>query len=527
MAVHPALDSALRLVDGKKASPVGSDLPTIKIVPGELPRVVDEAETALLNGSDIYRRSGALVRPVVDEIPGADGGTVRCWRLVQITRAYLVDRLTTIARFQKYDRRAKKYVTVNCSDQVAETYLAREGCWQVPPLIGVINAPMLRDDGSLLDQVGYDPGTGLLFEPEGTVFEAVPAKPTKEDAERALATLEDLISTFPFVEDVDRSVAISAILSALDRRAVPTVPLHAFTAPVAGSGKTMLVDICSIIATGRAAPVIDQSKDDPETDKRLVAALLRGSSIISIDNCERPIESSLLCQALTAVGVMQIRALGASKDVDVPNTAMFFATGNNLTLVGDLARRVVVCRLDPKCERPETREFERDPRVMVQKNRATYVAAALTVLRAYLNENHPVKFAPIGSYEGWSRRVRAALLWLGRPDPCETMMSARAEDPVTATLAMIIAAWIDAIGKDHPITAQGLLEMAARVDLSGAVAYPHLREAMLAIAADGKGFNVRRLGKWLSRMEKRVVDRHRIVKTGTRQNAVTWTVQAL
>ena len=27
-------------------------------------------------------------------------------------------------------------------------------------------------------------------------------------------------------------------------------PLHAYTAPIAGSGKSMLVDICAILSTG-------------------------------------------------------------------------------------------------------------------------------------------------------------------------------------------------------------------------------------------------------------------------------------
>ena len=137
---------------------------------------------------------------------------------------------------------------------------------------------MIRADGSMLDKPGYDRRTGLLFRPDGVAFQRIPDRPTREQAERALLRLEDLVRTFDFVEDADRSVALSAILSALDRRAVDAVPMHAFTAPVAGSGKTMLVDICSMIATGRRAPVLDQSKDDIETDKRLVAALLRGGS---------------------------------------------------------------------------------------------------------------------------------------------------------------------------------------------------------------------------------------------------------
>jgi hypothetical protein len=68
---------------------------------------------------------------------------------------------------------------------------------------------------------------------------------------------------------------------------------------------------------------LDQSKDDVETDKRLVAALLRGGAIVAIDNVDRPLDSALLCQALTSSGVMQLRVRGSSREVDVPNTAMF------------------------------------------------------------------------------------------------------------------------------------------------------------------------------------------------------------
>ena len=60
----------------------------------------------------------------------------------------------------------------------------------------------------------------------------------------------DLIDTFPFVAQVDRSVALSGILTALDRRSMATAPLHAFTAPVAGTGKSLLVDIIAMLATG-------------------------------------------------------------------------------------------------------------------------------------------------------------------------------------------------------------------------------------------------------------------------------------
>jgi putative DNA primase/helicase len=490
-----------------------------------LPAIVDQSEAALVaSDPDIYRYGGQLVRPVLEEVPAADMTRTQVHRLLPVTRSYLVDILTAAARWQRFDRRVGDWVDVDCPDRIAEVYLAREGRWKLPPLVGIINAPMLRADGTVLEKPGYDDRTGLLLRDDGVNFGRIPARPTKADAERALCRLTDLISTFPFVGDGDRSVALSAILSVLDRRAMEAAPMHAFSAPVAGSGKTMLVDVCSMIATGRKAPVLDQSKDDVETDKRLVAALLRGGAIIAIDNVDRPLDSALLCQALTSSGVMQLRVLGSSRDVDVPNTAMFYATGNNLVLAGDLTRRTLLCKLDPGCERPELREFGCDPLLMAKEDRSEYVITALTILRAYFLAGDRVSVNPLGSYEAWSRRVREPLVWLGCADPCETMASARRADPVTSQLSNVILAWRSSVGVNKPMPVQALVEMANRVDLGGALAHPDLREALLAIAVEGREINVRRLGKWLSKNEDRVIDRYKIARADAQTSVVKWLI---
>jgi putative DNA primase/helicase len=499
--------------------------PVIRLAGGQLPKIVNEAESALMaNVLDIYRYGGQLVRPVLDEVPAADMTLTQLHRLMPVNRPHLVDVMTGAAQWKRFDRRLGDWVDVDCPDRVAEVYLAREGRWRLPPLVGIINAPMLRADGTIFEKPGYDARTGLLYRDDGLDFGEMPTRPTKADAERALYRLTDLISTFPFVGDGDRSVALSAILSALDRRAIEAAPMHAFSAPVAGSGKTMLVDLCAMIATGRKAPVLDQSKDDVETDKRLVAALLRGGAIIAIDNVDRPLDSALLCQALTNSGVMQLRILGSSRDVDVPNTAMFYATGNNLVLAGDLTRRTLLCRLDPGCERPELREFNCDPLIMAKEDRREYVIAALTILRAYYLAEDRVVIDPLGSYEAWSRRVREALVWLGCTDPCQTMASARRADPVTSQLSDVIVSWRDSVGVNKPIPVQALVEMANRVDLGGAYAHPDLREALLAVAVEGREINVRRLGKWLSKNEDRVIDRHKITRTEAQKSTVRWLI---
>ena len=93
-------------------------------------------------------------------------------------------------------------------------------------------------------------------------------------------------------------------------------------------------------------------------------------------------------------------------------------------------------------ERPELRQFRRDvldtsPGI----NRARYVAAALTVVRAYLAAGAPQVCGPFGSYADWSRMVRSPLVWLGEPDPILSMEKTREEDPELANIREFFDLW--------------------------------------------------------------------------------------
>src|SRR5262249_3700646 len=89
------------------AAGVNDPWPQIYMVPSELPRVVNEAEQALLLlEGEIYQRGELLVRPVRSRLRNADDDPTLVWRLVPITRPYLVETLTRAARFLKYDGRA-------------------------------------------------------------------------------------------------------------------------------------------------------------------------------------------------------------------------------------------------------------------------------------------------------------------------------------------------------------------------------------------------------------------------------------
>jgi putative DNA primase/helicase len=204
---------------------------------------------------------------------------------------------------------------------------------------------------------------------------------------------------------------------------------------------------------------------------------------------------------------------------------MFYANGNNLTLAGDLTRRTLVCRLDPGCERPELREFTSDPVQMVRDDRPAYVTAGLTILRAYLVAEERITCPPLGSYESWSRRVREALVWLDCADPCDTMVSARRADPVTAQLSSVITSWKDAVGVNNPLPAQALVDIANRVnDFDGGYKHPEFRNALLTVAGEGREVNMRKLGKWLSKNEDRVIDRHKIARRDVQAPVVRWLI---
>jgi hypothetical protein len=507
-----------------------SDRPLIRMRAGMMPETIDEAEDALIRADlGFYQRGSIVVRPTMTPVAISSGRQIDAPRLVNVKAHHMAEAFTKAAYWERFDMRAGDWISTDCSQRLAETYLARDGQWRLPVLTGIINCPTLRADGSILDLPGYDAQTGLLFDPQAVKFLALPRDPDRDMALRALGFLKDLIATFPFVTEADRAVALSAILTALVRRSLPTSPLHGFNAPTAGSGKSMLVDLASLIATARPAPVIAQGKSEEEMEKRLGAALIAGDVLIAIDNCEEPLGGELICQTLTQTS-LKVRILGKSLNAEVPSNAAIFATGNNLTFEGDMTRRAIRATLDAGVERPELRAFDRDPVATVTAQRGDYVTAGLTILRAFHIAGRPEMRAPLGSFTDWSRWVRDALIWLGEADPCDTMEGMRGADPKLEALAAVVEEWRSIIGFT-PFTVREIIERASdqRPQLCGRTEFvnPEFREALLRVAGAGGAINGAQLGRWLSAHQNRIVAGHKIIAVGTSSNRVRWQLQAV
>jgi phage gp37-like protein len=413
--IEDFVSGAKRRHEGETAEPLINELlPVVLVSQGELSSLATQGEDLLIDaGVEIYQRGGELVRPIIETVDATRGRKTNIVQLKAVTAVYLRDQLGRHARWERYDSRTKKAVPIDPPKEVAETILARSGEWKFKAISGVITTPTMRPDGSLLTEPGYDKDTRLLLVGPPKL-PAIPGRPTREDAEQALALLESLLVGFPFVDEVDRACALSGMITPVVRGAFSVTPLHSSRAPTAGTGKSFLWDTAATITIGQPMPVIAAGGSPEETEKRLGSAVMKGQPLTSIDNITGELGGDALCQ-LTERPVVDVRVLGQSKLVrcEARGTSLF-ATGNNFVLAGDMCRRAITTNLDAGLERPELRQFEFDPVDRVLADRGDYIAAALTICRAYLIADRPNKCPKLASFEGWSDTVRSALVWLGK-----------------------------------------------------------------------------------------------------------------
>jgi len=509
------------------------ELPIIQVEGGKRHTMAEEALRAMhAHGVAFYQRDRSLVRVACAKAKTSDGEVIEVPGVVPVTIPIMGRAMGQAAIWQRETLVGKRVVIhpMDPPKDVVEQVAAMVGEWPFPPISGVTSAPTMRPDGTILDQVGYDAATGLVLMALPKM-PAMLARPTRHDADLALEDLQSLLREFPFVDDASRAVALSMILTVVLRGALlPAVPMHAATAPAPGTGKSFLFDIVSAIGTGERCAVIASSPNIEETEKRLIGAALSGQQIIAIDNVSEMLAGDFLNQ-VTERPLLQIRPLGTSTTIRIPNTFTVFANGNNLSAPADLVRRTLICRLDANVENPEAREFDRNPVTDVLRDRGRYIAAALTIGRAYVLAGYPDQLPSLPSFERWSDLVRSALVWLGCGDACASMDMARAEDPIREEREAVFVSWPilpdeDGNPKSEFYTVARITELAE--ETSGMqFLRADFRAACLEIAIDKNGqISPRRLGKWFARNRNlRVGNLKLIAKIPKNGGKAAWSVR--
>ncbi|MDO8413567.1 MAG: hypothetical protein Q7S51_07250 [Gallionellaceae bacterium] len=487
--------------------------------PGKLPEILDECEQALVDTDcNLFVQSGRLVR-IYPAKEGLSFGVNRprgAITLHPVDGAHLVELLTKAAIHERFDARAESYKPCDCPRRVADAFLARGNWPNLNQLSGFIEAATITPEGRVIEQPGYDEDTGLFAAFEQNVRSTSPKpKPSCADAEKAKLVLMDLVDGFPVVDECDTAAILAGIITALVRRILPAAPMMAITAPTPGTGKTLIAETFAIITTGRRASVLSLGNDEAEAEKRLGGVLMAGDAVPVMDNIERSLKGDLLCQVCTQQFV-RLRPLGASGMVSIPTHALLVATGNNLSIVGDLKRRVVLIRMDAKQERPEQRKFDRDHLEYVFERRGELIRAALEIPLAYIAAGSPAiaGLHPLGGFELWDKMVRRPLVWLGMADPIKAAEGLRQQDPDLEAMRLLFESWRATFPSGEATAADVVSASLSTMGFGETLtrSYPDLYDALQMVCAEK--INSRRLGYWLRSHRDRIVDGMRLEQCG-------------
>jgi putative DNA primase/helicase len=415
---------------------------------------------------------------------------------------------------------------VDCPATLPKQILAM-GRWpQLPILRGLSYTPLLTKTGEVITQPGYHEGTGYLLQFDSADYN-IKEEPTKQDAIAALEILKDLLSEFCFKSEVDRSSALSLLLTTVSRNLYSLAPLHAVNAHQPGTGKGTLINLACILATGNkeagAAPFTD---NEEEMSKKVLSTLLSGTPIVNIDNVDRRLGGGTLERVLTTE-FYKDRILGVSKNAVCSTQVLWTANGNNLQFTADMTRRTVLIELDAGMESPETRTFSRDIEAYALENRGLLVSAALTIPQAYLmasspvpidEDRNPINPTPLGSFGGWDAVVRRSLIWLGEPDPVQSQATIRDGDDSRIALATLLEAWHSQLG-GAAYQAREIVQMAIASDSD-------FKHAILEVCLDRQGQpSIKSFGYYLRRVTGVVANGYRLVRGQRLTAGFPWKVE--
>ena len=482
---------------------------------GKLNESITAVEDAINQSNlDIFRFNGSVVEIVASEDNKSPNEGQK--QILFHTRASLKDRLGVILECFRFSFRIEGWYQTNAPNDLLEGLLERGALSSLPRLKRLTDCLYLYGD-QLVSKEGFNRLTRVFLSREIPVPSMLGAKPERASAKLSYTKLRDFFGSFPFKADTDKAVAIAAVLALCDNTNLDNVPLFAFNAPTAGTGKSLLVDVICGIATGKPAAVMSQGKDEAETEKRLHSAALRGDDLIAIDNCEAPLKGDTLCQILTQPTI-SIRPLGVSRLIDIEKQVVVMATGNNLEVQSDLVRRTLLCTLDAKCERPETRQFAKNPYKEALEQRDELVGHCLNIIRTFQKAGAPKQAHTLGSFETFSSRIRDALIWLGSADPVASQNALRTNDRTFEAQAMLIA-WLWTNFEGTPFRVREVSDILR--NSSNGDAEDVMADA--GVIRNGT-FDNARMGRLLRKLEGKIISGLRLAREGTAQNATCWRI---
>lgn len=423
--------------------------PVIRIVEGELHRVLDVCESELAKHGNYYQAGGMIVSVTTDLSTGDP--SIAPTNLQALTRA-----LSEATTFEKFSAR-NGWVPSDPPTRHTGLLHRQQNFAHLPELVGLARQPYFRDDGVLVTQPGYDKFSKRfgVFDPRQFVM---PPHPTKEIALAALAMLEGLLSEFRFAADTDKAAALSAMLTGAVRPSLPHAPGFHGKSSVYGTGKTYMCETIAPFAGPGESLKVSFPPSSEEATKAIMAVLVKKPAVVEFDDMTTDLLPHGIINRMFTAEALTDRILGYSKTATVSTRTLFLSSGNNVGPVRDLLRRVITINLDPRCATPASISYVGNPVDTVRKHRGAYVCAALTIILAWKAAGSPrANVSNIATYGGaWADFCRHPLIWLGLPDPATSLIEQIQHDPDADALGSLLVEWHKLFGST-PTTVRKLI----------------------------------------------------------------------
>lgn len=396
--------------------------------------------------------------------------------------------------------------------------------WGFPSLVAITPTPIIRKDGSIVTKHGYDAETGFYYHGNANI-PGMPESPTKDDVEHAVALIREALWDFPFDSVGSRANAVAALITPIVRPLIDDlVPLAVFDKPQQGTGATILCNAAAVIATGTEGGTMGGYRNDEEWRKSITSTLLKGYTVVIIDNVDGELYSPSLATALTT-SIWKDRVLGHSEDALIPNMVCWMANGNNIKLKGDLPRRAYRVKLDAQEAQPWLRPPETflHPYLIpwLKEHRGEILAAILTLAQAWVMAGKPTPPDPIiiGSFPRWCEVIGGILEYAGITGFLTNLQEMYATmDSETPAWELFLELWYQTFGAKE-VRLVEVSDLAK--DDSG---FAHCIPDSLGSIED-KGFN-HKLGRAMSRKEGMRFANGYVIEKGTgKKHGLGWIVK--
>lgn len=377
---------------------------------------------------DLLYRSGGI--PGV--INGAPGHRSFTPVTASTVRAF-IDCYAKLARWVP-KRRAAELQYLSCSGDLAAVCLDAAATHPVVRDLELLTSyPVFRKTG--LTTPGFADGAYYDVPPELT---DLPAPGDPHDV------LTDLVCDFPFADDASRANFLSLLITPFMRPALqePT-PLFLVVASLPGTGKSMLIaDVLGRVVLGRPTPAMQLPETETETEKRITETLLRGGTILNIDNIRESLDSAAIASVITS-HTWYGRPLYRSP-VELPNNFTVVGSGNNVRVTGEIARRVVPIVLQPANDSPYLRTDFTHPHLAeyVAERRPLIVSTIISMIRSWIAAGRKPGTVSMGSFARWTSCVGGVMQHAGFSSWMQNWRSwCKRSTPESEDLAALIHAW--------------------------------------------------------------------------------------